>query len=136
MKRRSARLTKRLQRQYHSVLGRGSSQLFWPHPHACHSWQRTAPPNLKAWQAYLFAKEWQGRDGVDVKRLQRMVLDGTDGECMFLFARDVRKANVRRLQEAVTRCGQTGPMRRFMNLPGCDADHVRRCLLVAETLAD
>lgn len=134
-----ARLTKRLFHLYQKVLEGGAQSWFWPHPVA-NPWWSGRPPSKSAaedswaWQAYLFAKEWQGREGVDLKRLERIVCAASDPQCMFLFARDVRGARVRRIERSVVRCGDPAAIRRFMRLPGANRRSLERLLVVAEVM--
>lgn len=128
-----ARLTKRLQREYFRILNGTAGVSFYPHPYA-YAWGNRAK-NISAWQAYLFAKEWRSRVGVDLRRLENMVARGTDPECAYRFARDVPGANVKQLQRTVVRCGDPDAIRRFSLLSGADKPFLERLLIVAEVMA-
>jgi hypothetical protein len=125
-------LSRRLQRQYRQVLLGKAESWFYPHPHAF-GWGRH-DPGTAGWQAYLFAKEWGNRAEVDLARLQRIVIQSNDGECIYRYARDISEANTRKLQYAVVRSGDPDAIRRFSLLPKADRIWLERYLLVAEIL--
>ncbi|MFA5202894.1 MAG: hypothetical protein WC708_00560 [Lentisphaeria bacterium] len=131
MKKKSC-LSKRLQRQYQQVLLGQAESWFYPHPHAF-GWGRHNSSTAE-WQAYLFAKEWGNRIGVDLMRLQRIVIQSNDGECVYRYARDIDEANIRKLQRAVVRSGNPDAIRRFSLLPKADKTWLERYLLIAEVL--
>lgn len=134
---RRARLTKRLQHQYNSIIRRAASSWFYPHPYAGDGWSRI-PSNQdrqSAWQAYLFAKEWGGRAGVDVKRLEGLVCKGGDAECAYRFCMEVRGASVKRLQQVVILNGDARTIRKFAkNVPGANVPFLEAVILIAEVM--
>lgn len=88
-----------------------------------------------AWAAWAFAKKWHGRKGVDLKKLQRIVLDWGSGECVYRFAMDVPGANVKRCQAAVMKDVEPETMRLFAaNVPGAYAPALEALALVVEVM--
>ena len=131
--RQKCRLSRRLQRQYSEVLQGLASSWYYPHPMAWHGVPHGTPAN-HAWQAYLFAKEWGGRKGVDFKRLQRIVLRADNGECAYRFARDVKGANIKKLEATVIRSSDMDAIRKFSLLPGANRQKLENIVLVAQIL--
>lgn len=131
------RLTKRLQHLYNETIrGRAGS---WHYPHPCaYDWGSRggpSPARTSAWQAYLFAKEWHSRAGVDLKRLEGIVLRGGDAECVYRYVLDVPGASVRRAQRAVVACGAADVIRKFaLNVPGADVQYLEAAIIVAEVM--
>jgi len=123
-------MTRRVQRLYAAVLSGAASAWYWPHPQAFSSGIVSGPQ----WQAFLFARDWGGRDGVDLKRLEGIVARGPDPVCIVEFAKVIPSANVRRLQREVVARGQGGPMRSFLSVKGANAEALRAAILVAEVM--
>mgnify|MGYP006958005027 CR=1 FL=1 len=114
-----ARLTRRLKRQYQAVLKLDAYHWMYP----CPGWranpryfnQQTRSGYDPAWGAWAFAKEWQNRQDVNIKRLQRIVIKSGNPYVAYAFARDVKEANVNRLQRLVIYSGDPDIMRIFAN---------------------
>lgn len=134
MKSRKPRLTGRLQQAYSAVLRGATGAWYWTHPLAG-NWG--VPPSARQWQwqAYLFAKQWGGRQGVDLKRLEGIVARGPDPDCIVLFAKEVRGVNVRRSQREVVARGEPDAIRRFMSVKGANVESLKAVLIVAEVMA-
>jgi len=112
-----ARLTRRLKRQYQAVLKLDAEHWMWP----CPGWS-TNPRYFRrghnydpAWGAWAFAKEWQSRQDVDIKKLQRIIIRSNNPYVAYAFARDVKEANINRLQRLVIYSGDPDIMRIFAN---------------------
>ena len=131
---REARLTRRQSRTYFGILEsaaaeRTDDEFDWPPT----GMSRKGCP--LAWAAYAFAKRWHGRKGVDLKKLQRIVLDWGSGECVYKFAMDVPGANVRRCQAVIMQDVEPEVMRLFAaNVPGAYAPALENMALVAEVM--
>jgi hypothetical protein len=131
---RKARLTRRQSHRYFWILQaaaeeRTDDKYDWPEP------GRGRRGSSLAWAAWDFTKRWYGRRGVDVEKLQRVVLDWGSGECIYRFAMDVPGANVRRCQAAVMEDAEPGVMRLFAaNVPGAYAPSLEALALVAEVM--
>ena len=134
MSNKKARLTRRTYRKYQAILAadaqeRSEEEFDWPPA----GWSRGG--SSLAWAAWGFAKRWRGRKDVDLKRLQRIVLDWGTGECAYRFAMDVPGANVGRCQRAVMEDGDPETMRLFAaNVPGAHAPSLEALALVAEVM--
>jgi hypothetical protein len=131
---REARLTRRQQRIYFGILEaaaeeRTDAEFDWPP-----TGMRRKGCSL-AWFAYGFAKRWHGRKGVDIKKLQRIVLDWGSGECVYKFAMDVPGANIKRCQAAIMEDVEPEIMRLFAaNVPGAYAPALENMAIVAEAM--
>ena len=126
-------LTRRQDRLQKAILNLTAGDLYY-YP----GWQsyRTKPgTNPSAGMcAYFFAKKWQGR-AIDFYGLQRVVLYSNYPEAAFLFARDVRGANVRRLQKVVLYFGSPQWKRRFAaEIPGASAAWLESMAIIQEVM--
>jgi hypothetical protein len=116
-----ARLTRRLKRQYQAVLELDAHSWMYPGPgwsnknYHKYNKNRTNWDYDPAWGAWAFAKEWQNRQDVDIKRLQRIVIKSGNPYVAYAFARDVKEANINRLQRLVIYSGDPDIMRIFAN---------------------
>ncbi len=119
-----AGLSRRLLRQYQSILnGNGAVYFLWP----------SIGSNGQA--ALIFAKAYGRRKGVDIKRLQGIVLRASDPSFAIEFARDVPGANVKRFQRRVIELGDPRAMRRFArSVPGAEIPRLEAYALVAEIM--
>lgn len=133
MRSKRPRLTGRTQKLYSAVLTGTAGAWYWTHPLAG-NWGQRALAGQHQWQAYLFAKQWGGRGGVDLKRLEGIVARGPDPDCMVRFAKDVRGVNVRRFQREVVARGEPGAIRAFMSVRGAHVESLRAVLIVAEVM--
>lgn len=133
MKSKKPRLTGRLQQAYSAVLRGAAGAWYWPHPVAG-GFGVPSSALYKQWQAYLFAKQWGGRGGVDLKRLEGIVARGPDPECIVLFAKEIRGVNVRRFQREVVARGEPESIRKFMSVKGAHVESLRAVLIVAEVM--
>ena len=133
---REARLTRRTYRKYQYILQAAADErelnygeLEWPPTGAGRRGSGLA------WAAWGFAKRWHARRDVDVKKLQRIVLDWGSGECVYRFARDVPGANVKRCQAAVMEDGDPGVLRSFAaNVPGAHSPSLEALAIIAEVM--
>lgn len=101
-----ASLTRRQSSLYEAVIRGEETRHYYNHAWAG-SWGSWSEVGA-AWQAALFAAEFGGRKGVDVGRLEDIVLEGGDVRCAYFFARRVRGADVGRLRRFVESSGH-GP---------------------------
>jgi hypothetical protein len=140
MRRQKAALTRRLQSQYNAILaGDASAYQHWVPP----GYNRPGQPPVQGygygyrneWVAYVFAKQWGGRKGVDIKRLQLIALHSDNAECAISFARDIQGANVKRFQSIVLQHGSAGQMRRFAEIPGANRMWLENMAIVAEVMS-
>lgn len=131
-----AKLTRRQQSQYQSIVREdGSTDWAYPGPGSPHWWMGNQVARSNGWSALTFAKRWGRRDGVDLKRLQRIVLRSGDPDCAYQFARDVPGANVRRLQRVVVEGGDPRIMRAFAkNILGADVQHLEAMIMIGEVM--
>ena len=140
MARKKVRLTRRLRRQYQAVLELDAYQWMYPGP----GWGKPYHPGVKnrhrhgydpAWGAWAFAKEWQSRIDVDIKRLQNIIIKSENPHVMYAFARDVKEANTKRLQRMIVYSGYPDIMRDFArNIPGADKHLLRSMADIAEIM--
>jgi len=132
--RKKARLTKRLQSQYNQIL-QGNIPGHYEYGYGFGWPIGGAGSGAIGWVAYLFAKEWSGREGVDLKKLQGIVLRSGDAECAWRFARDIPAANKRRLQTLVMQTGGANQMRKFAaHVPGADKQTLENLAIVSEIM--
>lgn len=134
-------LTRSQNRQYQGILRRCAS---YADVEAYHlSWMaykggEHAKRSL-AWAAYYFAKRWNGRD-INMKKLQKIVLDWGDSKCLYEYARDVPGANIRRFAHAMVHANDPDMMRLFVaNVPGVIASDTRYLIgmaAVAEVMSE
>ena len=136
MSERKPALTRRLQRDYLQIIHRSHNAyhdmwIWWQHGNPGHQ-------ASVAWAAYYFAKRWHGRD-IDMKRLQKIVLDWGTAECLYKYARDVPGVNLRRFAIAVAKSGNADVMKLFVkNIPGirdCDERFLTGMALINEVMA-
>lgn len=139
MAKKRARLTRRLKRQYQAVLALDAYHWMYP----CPGWkakpryfhQKTSYGYDPAWGAWAFAKEWQSRQDVDIKRLQRIVIKSGNPYIAYAFARDVKEANIKRLQQMVIYSGDPDIMRIFAdNILGANQHLLRSMADIAEIM--
>lgn len=115
-------LTKKVLREYNDILELSYAG-YRKHRVLSYNGSRRQPhyPSI-AWSAYFFAKRWQGRS-IDLKKLQRIVLTFGSPKCIYMFARDVEGANLRRLAHALIERGDPKLMREFAdNIDVIEAD--------------
>lgn len=131
------KLTRNLLQQYRAILAGDASAYFYPHPSSWSSPQNSVERRRSnAWQAYLFAKAWHGRD-VDLHRLQVIVTHADIAEPAILFARDVPGANRRRLERHVMAHGTAVELRRYAAcVPGANVRRLVDMAVVADVLSD
>jgi hypothetical protein len=85
--------------------------------------------------AWLFAKEYGRRDGVDIKRLQFIILKSDSPEYAYKFARDIPGANIRRLQDVVIRYGTAHQLKVFAkNIPRANKGKLEAFILIKEIM--
>lgn len=114
------KLTKRTYHWYQQIL-RGDD----PDPWIPFRFYSNPPKNTMGRAAYNFARRWQSRD-IDIKRLQRIVIESGDPIAAYEFAKNVKEANVRRLGEVIIGHGSAELMRAFAdNVPGAKASRLR-----------
>src|SRR5574343_1211762 len=108
-----ARLSRRQLRAYRIIVDQEQP------PPACDVFMYCAPGLLGAAAgAWVFAREYGRKEGVDLKRLQAIVIKSKSPLYAYKFARDVPGVNVRRLQDVVIKYGSVHQMRVFaMNIP-------------------
>jgi len=85
--------------------------------------------------ALTFAREWGGRSGIDVKRLEGIVVRGPVPEVIARYAKEVPGANLRRITRAVVRTGDVRAMRVLAGVPGVDRAYLENAIVVAEVMA-
>ena len=84
--------------------------------------------------AYFFAMKWQGR-AIDLHGLQRVVIHSNYAGAAFLFARDIKGANIKRLQNVVIYEGTAADKRRFAReIPGAAAQHLEALAVIQEVM--
>lgn len=130
-------LTRKLLQQYRMILGGDASMYFYPH-HSTWMPSNSAIEKRRsnAWQAYLFAKAWYGRD-IDVHRLQVIVTRTDIAEPSLLFSRDVPGANRKRLERHVMAHGTAEELRRYAAcVPGANVRRLNDAATVREVLDD
>lgn len=133
MRSKKPRLTGRMQQAYSAVLTGSAAAWYWPHPLAG-NWGKSSNASQWQWQAYLFAQQWSGRAGVDMKRLDGIVARGPDPDCIVRFAKEVRGVNVRRFQREVVTRGEPDAIRAFMHVKEAHVESLRVVLIVAEVM--
>jgi hypothetical protein len=85
--------------------------------------------------ALQFAKSYGSRDCVDMKRLQRIIIESKNADCCYQFARDVPGANIRRLEYVVARYGELQTIRAFiLNVPRANKRFLEGVITVKEVL--
>jgi hypothetical protein len=83
----------------------------------------------------MFAKAYGQRRGVDLKKLQGIILGTSNSGIIVEFAREVPGANVRRLQKRVVELGDPSAMRRFArSVPGAEVWRLEAYAAVAEVM--
>jgi len=126
-----ARLSKRQFRAYQTILGRRAP----PSCDLCVQWLYKNEGVGAAAGAWMFAKEYGRREGVDLKRLQLIVIQSKSSEYAYKFARDVSGANIRRLQKVVIRYGTAKQMALFaQHVPGANKALLEAFILVKEVM--
>lgn len=124
-----ARLSRRQFRTYQSIL---AGQLS-PSIDFCYGWM--PGPKSVAYGAYVFAKEFGGKEGVDIKRLQNMVIKACDPYTAYQYARNIPDANIRRLQDVVIRYGNPKLMRVFAeNIPMANKGKLEAFAIIREVM--
>lgn len=127
-----------MKKQYDAIVRGDASAWNYPYPGWCvpdQPQQNIRSCYRNEWAAYVFAQRWGGREGVDVKKLQRIVLTSGNPACAIEYARHISGANVRRLQDVVLRLGNASQMRRFALLVAdADVDVLRNTAIVAEVM--
>lgn len=143
MANRKARVTRRVWNRYREILTEAEQGKSWVR---CNGWLPQGwnqDPTLYkksfcdehiAWAAYGFAKEWQGRSDIDLKRLQNIVIRHEAPIVAYYFARDIQGANIKRLQRIVINGANPDLMRRFAELPGAYRQYCLNMADVAEVM--
>jgi hypothetical protein len=106
------------------------------YPHA--SWftqYKKVPGLIAATEAYLFAKVFGDKEDVDVKKLQRIVINERVPNLWYKFARDIEGANINKIQNLVIRYGMASTMNRFsLNVPKADKEKLEAFMLIKEVM--
>jgi hypothetical protein len=95
-----------------------------------HKWQCN-----ESWAraAYGFAKQWGGRKGVDLKKLQHIVLKYGGAPVLYRYARDVPSANIKRFQKAIIETEDFKYVQLFAdNIPKADQKILGNVLIILE----
>jgi ribosome modulation factor len=133
-KSKKARLTRSLQRHYQLIInGSGSNYDPWNPPF----WGPTTNSQWEhrnQWSAYMFAKRWSGRSGYDIKKLQLIVIKSNDAECAYMFAKDIKGANIKKLQKVVLENGTTKTLKKFSKLPNVNKKLLENFIIIMEVL--
>jgi len=120
-------LTRRLERQYRSVLSCDGDSASYHYP-----WQHLVPfDEVNGMCAYFFAYKWRSRD-IDLIRLQSIVCRSTSAKAAYLWAKNMKEPrNIRRLQKVIVEHGSIELKRTFAReiLQGFDRQNL-------EALAD
>lgn len=126
-------MSRRLRRQYLDIIRGDGANWYFPWGWAGNGAGKV--PFGNAWAAFFFAKQWGGRDGVDVHRLQSIVCRAQNPEAAYRWAREMPGANVRRLQKVVTSYGSLELIRAFaQNVRGADRKFLEGLCIVKEVL--
>lgn len=83
--------------------------------------------------AYYFATVWGGRD-IDFARLQNIIVKSNYPKLIYKYARDVPGANIRKLQYAMLRTGNTLDLKKFSRLPGVDTLLFEKAITIREVM--
>ncbi len=124
-----ARPTRRVQRLYNHILSGSQSLMSYT------DYRTRGLAEARQKLALQFAREWGGRSGVDVKRLEGIVVRGPDAKVMAQYAKEVAGASVRRIQKAVVRSGDVRAMRVLAGVKGADRAYLENAIVVAEVLS-
>jgi hypothetical protein len=123
-------MSRRIRRRYQAILLRDSNN----YDHIS-SWSWKHNRNSHAWAAYIFYKQFGGRNGVDFHRLQRMVLKGP-GELILLWARDIKGANLKKCHAAILEKGDPKMLRMYAEaIPGARKEELENMAVIKEVLA-
>jgi hypothetical protein len=84
--------------------------------------------------AAIFAARWYGRD-IDIKKLQRIVINSNDANAAYHFAKNVPGANIKKLAYVVMKYGDASLMRAFAdNIPEANKQILSDYALVHEAI--
>lgn len=122
MSKKKPKLTKRVYRWYQQIL-----ILNDPDPYLIprYLWSNNKPHNTIGHAACIFAIRWQSRSGIDIKKLQKIVINSKDPYAAYDFAKYVKDANVKRLGEVIISNGDAELMRAFAdNVHGAKASRL------------
>lgn len=130
IRKQKSRLTRRVARLYSHILTDNAGTFWW-------SWRTQSVSREEMWQmqALGFAKQWGGREGVDLKRLEGIVVRGPNPMHMVEFAAEIPGAGLRRIQLAVVAKGRPEAIRALMRVPGVRPESLENALLVAEVMS-
>ena len=88
-----------------------------------------------AWGAYGCAKKYGSREGIDLKKLQLIVLKYGNADQLYKYARDIPSANVKRFQKALVEAGDHRLMKAFSdNIPGANQKYLQNLLIIMEVM--
>lgn len=126
-----ARMSKRIERYYRAVLEHWDlTDWLFVQTH-----YKMGRKMRSAYSALLFIRNWGGREGVDLARLQNIV--ALDPRCSYELARDFPWANVRKLEMTVIRKGSPELMRTFAaNIRGARSEMLLEIALEREVTRD
>ena len=128
------KMTRRLKIQYEAVLNLDTPFWMWYPPSKKHVKHGKFDHDF-GWGAWAFAKQWQCRRDVDIKKLQKIVIKFGNPYTIYAFARDVKEANINRLQKSIIYSGNPEVMRMFAdNIPGANQSLLRSMADIAEIM--
>lgn len=125
-------LTKRQRRLYDEIL-RG--RMWCPYASMFNIRSSGDPKFIAAHEAYLFARIFGRKRGVDVKRLQRIVMNTFVPNLWYKFARDVEGANIKKLETLTIKYGEASLMKKFsLNIPKANREKLEAFIMIKEVM--
>jgi hypothetical protein len=111
-------MTKRIKKWYLQILSGNDPDQYWAPRYIYAKKHLTSIGHAAA----VFATRWNSRD-IDIKKLQRIVINSHDAIAAYHFAMNVPGANTKKLAYVVMKYGDAPLMRAFaMNVPNSDKD--------------
>lgn len=99
----------------------------------CYGYPKSRSDLYLTVSAYAFAQKFGGRKGVDLSRLQNIVIRSNHPYWAYRYARDIPGANVWRLSLVVMKYGSADLMHHFAeNIPGANRQRLEAAAIIQE----